>query len=585
MELVRALSIRSKIALGAFAAALVLASLGALLVAQSAEQVIRDAETTLANQDLDQIEAQILGRPAPQETGRPGAEPADASPAPPPTGGRGRGDADGSADGRGDGDGDRDGTGAPPPEQGGQAPPPDPVATATLGADGHPVENRKPDALLYAVAPDGTVVIDTMPEALHDDLGLEPGATADDGATTTASADAQAEGGEDRYTVVARECEGPSGTWHLWAARSGAGGDLTLDRLRTGIWIGAALIAAAFGLAAWLLAGAALRPVGRMQATAARLGERGPGERGLLPVGRGDDELGELATTLNALIQRTRDSSAREREMVSAASHELRTPIAVLTTQLELAHRSFGDAPALEQEIVAAQRSVRRLSSLASNLLELSRLDAGADERHEARVEELESEVMAAVDRGRLLAGADGPEIELELGELRGDASAALGRTEFSRILDTSSRTRSRRRRPRAPCGSPSASSTGRASSSRSPTTAAGSRRSSSRAPSSGSRGRMRPARRSSAAPASASRSSRRSRCGRAARRASRTAPRAASARPSSSRSRSRSGRRAAPSRPPPPARRGPPRRTCETSNAGRPDFRASAEGRVRASS
>lgn len=69
-------SLRSKIALGALFIALALASVGALVVERGAEQLIRDAESTLANQDLDALERQITGTPGPTET---------AVPEPPPT--------------------------------------------------------------------------------------------------------------------------------------------------------------------------------------------------------------------------------------------------------------------------------------------------------------------------------------------------------------------------------------------------------------------------------------------------------------------------------------------------------------------
>ena len=137
---------------------------------------------------------------------------------------------------------------------------------------------------------------------------------------------------------------------------------------------GSIILVGVFGGAAWLFATLALRPVALMQRTARTLSLDANG--GELPVGPVHDELFELATTLNAFIQRMRDTAQREREMVSAASHELRTPLSVMTTQLELAHKHFGDAQALEEEIRSAEHTLARLSRLAGNLLELSRLDA-----------------------------------------------------------------------------------------------------------------------------------------------------------------------------------------------------------------
>ena len=96
-----------------------------------------------------------------------------------------------------------------------------------------------------------------------------------------------------------------------------------------------------------------------------------------LPIGTAHDELAALARTLNKFILQVRRSAERERQMVSDASHELRTPIAVLKTQLELAHLASGDAGALEAEISAAERSVERIAGLATGLLQLSQLESG----------------------------------------------------------------------------------------------------------------------------------------------------------------------------------------------------------------
>lgn len=421
----RSLSIRAKIALGTLLVALVLAAGAALLVRAQTAQVIRDAETTLATQDLDDLQAQIEHHEA-------AAVEALQTPTPVPSP-------------RPHSDGDRD-PAAQAAQQAAQQQAAEQQAAADQAAEEaeKPLRNPKPDSLVYVVAPDGTVALDTLPASLHDDVGASAGAA-------TASPDQDDDDGDGQYALVSREVTTASGTWRIWAACSSAGGDLTLQRLDQGIWTGAALLVGILSLVAWALAGLALRPVGAMRRTAERLAAEPAASlaadgAGLLPVGGAKDELSDLAVTLNGLLERTRSAARREREMVSAAAHELRTPIAVLTTRLELAHRSFGDAPALEREIVDAERSLRRLSSLATNLLELSRLDASAASadsvdgveraKPAASAAELESELMEAVDRARLLAGPDGPEVELELEELPAGASVALSKASVARILD-----------------------------------------------------------------------------------------------------------------------------------------------------
>ena len=91
---------------------------------------------------------------------------------------------------------------------------------------------------------------------------------------------------------------------------------------------------------------------------------------------------------------------------------------------------------ALEEEIRSAEHTVDRLSRLAGNLLELSRLDAATPDAQSGNAAALESELMDAVDRGRLIAGVSGPEIELATEVTDPLATYGLSVTAFSRILD-----------------------------------------------------------------------------------------------------------------------------------------------------
>jgi signal transduction histidine kinase len=112
----------------------------------------------------------------------------------------------------------------------------------------------------------------------------------------------------------------------------------------------------------WWVTGLALRPVDALRRAA-----EAP-DATTLPVPPGDDELSRLATTLNSLLSRLRDQLERERGFIADAAHELRTPIASLQLQLDVAD---DPSPGLLAEVT-------RLRELVESLLALARVEAEA---------------------------------------------------------------------------------------------------------------------------------------------------------------------------------------------------------------
>jgi signal transduction histidine kinase len=124
----------------------------------------------------------------------------------------------------------------------------------------------------------------------------------------------------------------------------------------------------------WLLAGRALAPVSRLTQEVTSIGAADLERR--LPAPRRLDEIGRLAVTLNGMLDRVAASVGRERAFVSAASHDLRTPIATLRTELELAERARDDPDAMVAAIRDAHADAVRLSNLAADLLGLAEAEA-----------------------------------------------------------------------------------------------------------------------------------------------------------------------------------------------------------------
>jgi signal transduction histidine kinase len=144
--------------------------------------------------------------------------------------------------------------------------------------------------------------------------------------------------------------------------------------LRRILLVAVPALVAALTLAAWLLIGHALRPVRTMTQHAAGIADATAPERLAVPATA--DELGELARTLNGMLDRLAAGTRRQREFVSDASHELRSPIAAMRTRMEvaLAFPDRADGADVLRDVLA---EAGRLELLVADLLALARLDEG----------------------------------------------------------------------------------------------------------------------------------------------------------------------------------------------------------------
>lgn len=151
--------------------------------------------------------------------------------------------------------------------------------------------------------------------------------------------------------------------------------DQAQSRLRSLLGIGG-LVALLIGVgASWWLAGRALRPIDRLSLAAASIGADDLARR--VPVPPTGDEAARLAQTLNRLLERISVAVDKERAFVADASHELRTPVAVLRAELEVALRSPSTPAAARAVLESMSEETGRLSRLTDDLLALARADAG----------------------------------------------------------------------------------------------------------------------------------------------------------------------------------------------------------------
>ena len=149
----------------------------------------------------------------------------------------------------------------------------------------------------------------------------------------------------------------------------------TLSSLRNELLIAMPVALLLATLAGYALAGVSLRPVEAMRRRAAAISADTADER--LPMPGTGDEVERLAETLNSMLDRLEEALERERSFVADAGHELRTPLALLRTELELALRHAETKEDLREAVLSSSGEVERLAQLAEDLLLIARSDRG----------------------------------------------------------------------------------------------------------------------------------------------------------------------------------------------------------------
>jgi two-component system, OmpR family, sensor kinase len=151
--------------------------------------------------------------------------------------------------------------------------------------------------------------------------------------------------------------------------------DGTLAGLVAAFAVGAPVAVLVASMLGYLLAAAGLRPVEAMRVRAREVSLTRAGEELPLPAAR--DEIRRLGETLNEMLSRLRGSFERERRFVADASHELRTPVAVIKTELEAALRTGDYGSQVRESLAAAVEECDHLAQLAEDLLVLARAGEG----------------------------------------------------------------------------------------------------------------------------------------------------------------------------------------------------------------
>jgi len=194
---------------------------------------------------------------------------------------------------------------------------------------------------------------------------------------------------EEDTRITAAPLAGHPG-WVAVAAVSLEAFDSTMSQADREVAAAGGIFVVIASLGAYGLARAALTPVERLRRQVAALSARGggsPGEESGVVVPATRDEIAALAGTMNGLLSQLQRALARQRAFVADAGYELRTPLAVLRGELEMAGRPGRSREELAAAVHSAATEAERLSRITNDLLLLARSD---DDQLSLRLEQAE---------------------------------------------------------------------------------------------------------------------------------------------------------------------------------------------------
>ncbi len=180
--------------------------------------------------------------------------------------------------------------------------------------------------------------------------------------------------GEGRFRLIARSVPAHGRTFTVYAASSLEPVTDAVSTLSAILVVGLPPLIAFVGATVWFIVGATLHPVEAIRNQVDSIGNRELNRR--VPVPEVDDEIGRLAITMNQMLERLETAANQQRRFVADASHELRSPLAAIRSQLEvnLVHPQQADWVAAHGAVLD---ETLRMQKLVDDLLLLARSDTG----------------------------------------------------------------------------------------------------------------------------------------------------------------------------------------------------------------
>jgi heavy metal sensor kinase len=237
--------------------------------------------------------------------------------------------------------------------------------------------------------------------------------------------------GADRYRVVVRRARRLGRDRVIVVAESLRYVDESVRQVLLLLLLALPAALAAIAAGGWWLARKGLRPVERMTSQAEDIGIDRLHERIEVPAAQ--DEIGHLAVTLNAMLDRLERGVEEKHRLVADASHELRTPLAAMRAELDVSLMDDELDPTSREVLESTREEVDRMGRIVNNLLTLARADEGRLELLRGRVD-LADAIEAAARPLRPLATAKRIRLEVDGRSCEADAdpeSLQLALTNF----------------------------------------------------------------------------------------------------------------------------------------------------------
>ncbi len=178
--------------------------------------------------------------------------------------------------------------------------------------------------------------------------------------------------GEGDFRLIARTVPAHDQQFTVYAAADLQPVSEAVGALAAILAVGIPILIALVGVTVWIIVGRTLHPVEAIRGRVASISEQQLDRR--VPVPDADDEIGRLARTMNDMLDRLEGSADQQRHFVADVSHELRSPLSAIRSQLEvdLAHQDRADWSTTSEEILD---ETLRMQRLVDDLLLLARSD------------------------------------------------------------------------------------------------------------------------------------------------------------------------------------------------------------------